>query len=104
MGNICLSIAREMRREEDKEKRRKTYERAVEFFDRALSIDPKNAYAAQGVGIAIAEDKRDLPTAVQIFSNVRETMKDATVYMNLGHVFCELKQFSRAIENVSRRH
>ena len=101
MGNICLSIAREMRREEDKDKRRKTYERAVEFFDRALSIDPKNAYAAQGVGIAIAEDKKDLATAVQIFSNVRETMKDATVYMNLGHVFCELKQFSRAIENVS---
>jgi RNA polymerase-associated protein CTR9 len=99
MGNICLSIAREMRREDEKEKRRKTYERAVEFFDRALSIDPKNAYAAQGVGIAMAEDKKDILTALQIFNNVRETLKDATVFMNLGHAYCELKQYARAIEN-----
>jgi RNA polymerase-associated protein CTR9 len=99
MGNICLTIAREMRKEEEKDTRRRMYFRAAEFFDRALSIEPHNAYAAQGVAIAVAEDRKDLASAVQIFTNVRETLKDVTVYLNLGHVFTELKQFSRAIES-----
>ncbi|KAJ9655352.1 protein required for normal CLN1 and CLN2 G1 cyclin expression [Coniosporium apollinis] len=102
MGNIYLTIAREMRKdtnEQEKEKRRKVYEKAVEFFDKALQLDPRNAYAAQGIGIAMVEDKKDFPTAVQIFTKVRETIKDPSVYLNLGHVYCELKQYSRAIEN-----
>ncbi|KAK0663701.1 Tetratricopeptide repeat protein 1 [Lasiodiplodia hormozganensis] len=101
MGNIYLAIAREMRRdtEQDKEKRRKMYQRAVEFFDKALQLDPKNAYAAQGIGIALIECNKDFAGAVQLFTKVKETMKDASVYINLGHVYCELKQYSRAIEN-----
>lgn len=102
MGNIWLAIAREMRRdtEQDKDKRRKMYEKAVEFFDKALQLDPRNAYAAQGIAIALVEDKKDFATAVQIFTKVRETMKDASVFINLGHAYCEIKQYSRAIENV----
>lgn len=101
MGNIYLTIAREMRRdtEQDKEKRRKMYQRAVEFFDKALQLDPKNAYAAQGIGIALIECNKDFAGAVQLFTKVRETIRDASVYINLGHVYCELKQYSRAIEN-----
>ncbi len=103
MGNLYLTTAREMRRDtdQDKEKRRKTYEKAVEFYDKALQLDPKNAYAAQGIAIALAEDKKDLTTAVQIFSKVRDTIRDANVFVNLGHVFAELKQYSRSIESVS---
>ncbi len=103
MGNLYLTTAREMRRDtdQDKDKRRKTYEKAVEFFDKGLQLDPRNAYAAQGIGIALVEDKKDLTTAVQIFSKVRDTLRDASVYINLGHVFAELKQYSRAIESVS---
>ncbi|KAF2714852.1 hypothetical protein K504DRAFT_486655 [Pleomassaria siparia CBS 279.74] len=101
MGNISLTIAREMRRdtEQDKEKRRKTYERAIEFFDKVLQLDPKNAYAAQGIAIALVEDKKDYNTALQIFTKVKETLKDYTVYMNLGHTFCEVKQYAKAIEH-----
>lgn len=103
MGNLYLTTAREMRRdtEQDKDKRHKTYEKAVEFFDKALQLDPRNAYAAQGVGIALVEDKKDFATAVHIFSKVKDTIRDASVYINLGHVYTELKQYSRAIENVS---
>lgn len=102
MGNLHLAYAREMRRdtEPEKEKRRKVYEKAVEFFDKALQLDPKNAYAAQGIGIAMIEDKRDFASAVQIFTKVRETVKDASVLINLGHVYCEIKQYSRAVESV----
>ncbi|CAN9221305.1 unnamed protein product [Alternaria alternata] len=101
MGNIHLAIAREMPRssEQDKEKRRKGYERAVEFFDKVLQLDPKNAYAAQGIAIALVEDKKDYSTALQIFTKVRETLKDHSVFVNLGHTYCEIRQYARAIEN-----
>lgn len=103
MGNLYLSTAREMARNTDQErdKKRKMYERSIEFFDKALQLDPRNAYAAQGIGIAMAEDKKDFAAALQIFSKVRETVKDSSVLINLGHVFCEVKQYSRAIECVS---
>ncbi|KAH7390470.1 hypothetical protein BKA66DRAFT_413451 [Pyrenochaeta sp. MPI-SDFR-AT-0127] len=101
MGNIHLTIAREMPRssEQEKEKRRKGYERAVEFFDKVLQLDPKNAYAAQGIAIALVEDKKDFSTALQIFTKVKETLKDHSVFVNLGHTYCEIKQYARAIEN-----
>ena len=104
MGNLYLIMAREMRRDtdQDKEKRRKTYEKAVEFYIKAIQLDPKNAYAAQGVAIALAEDKKDFTTAIQLFSKIKETIKDASVFINLGHVYGELKQYSRAIESVGR--
>jgi RNA polymerase-associated protein CTR9 len=103
MGNIYLLTARDMRRDTDqeKEKRRKMYEKAVEFFDKALQLDPKNAYAAQGIAIALVDDKKDYSSAVQIFSRIRDTLRDASVYLNLGHVYAELRQFSKSIENVS---
>lgn len=101
MGNLHLAVAREMPKDTDqhKERRSKTYMRAVEFFDKVLSLDPKNAFAAQGMGIAMVEEKKETSAAIQIFSKVRESIKDASVHINLGHVFCELKQFSRSIEN-----
>lgn len=103
MGNIYLLTARDMRREtdQDKEKRHKMYEKAVEFFDKALQLDPRNAYAAQGIAIALVDDKKDFSTAVQIFTRVRDTVRDASVYINLGHTYSELRQYQRSIENVS---
>lgn len=101
MGNLQLMAAREMRRDTDadRQKRSNAYARAVEFFDKALSLDPKNAYAAQGVGIALAEDKKDFKNALQIFTKVRETLQDAHVFVNLGHIYTELRQYNKAIEN-----
>lgn len=104
MGNLYLLAAREMRRdtEQDKEKRRKTYEKAVEFFDKALQLDPRNAYAAQGVAIAMVEDRKDLKGAVGVFVKVKETLsKDGHAIVNLGHCLAGLEQWGRAIENVS---
>ena len=101
MGNLHLVTAREMRREteQDKLKRSAAYSRAVEFFDKALQLDPKNAYAAQGIAIALVEDKKDYKNALQIFIKVRETIQDAHVYVNLGHIYAELRQFTKAIES-----
>lgn len=101
MGNLYLMSAREMRRETDQDKSRRssTYSRAVEFFEKALQLDPKNAYAAQGIAIALVEDRKDHKSALAIFLSVRDTVKDAQIFVNLGHIFAELKQFTKAIEN-----
>lgn len=101
MGNIYLLAGRDMPRSTDaeKDKRRKTYEKAVEFFDKALQLDPRNAYAAQGIAIALVDDKKDYSSAVQIFARVRDTIRDASVHINLGHVYAELRQYQRSIEN-----
>ncbi|CAK7228016.1 protein required for normal CLN1 and CLN2 G1 cyclin expression [Sporothrix bragantina] len=101
MGNLYLTSAREMRREteQERQKRSATYNRAVEFFDKALQLDPKNAYAAQGIAIALVEDKKDYRSALPIFLSVRDTLRDAHVYVNLGHIHAELRQFSKAIES-----
>jgi RNA polymerase-associated protein CTR9 len=104
MGNLYLHTAREMPRatESDKEKKRKTYEKAVEFFDKVLQLDPKNAYAAQGIAIAMIEDKKDLRGAVGILTKVRETLaNDGRAVVNLGHCLAGLEQWGRAIEMVS---
>ena len=103
MGNLYSVYAREMRRSTDKErdKRSGEYLRAVGYFDKVLQLDSRNAYAAQGIAIALVEDKRDLTSAVQLFSKVKDTVRDSSVNINLGHVFCDLKQFTRSIENVS---
>ncbi|GFP53988.1 hypothetical protein ACSS6W_001624 [Trichoderma asperelloides] len=101
MGNLYLLQAREMRREteQDKQKRSAIYCKAVEFFEKALSLDPKNAYAAQGIAIALVEDRKDFKTALTIFNKIRDTVKDSHLYVNLGHIYAELKQFTKAIEH-----
>ena len=101
MGNLYLTTAREMRRGTDSErqKRSKMYEKAVEFYDKALQLDPQNAYAAQGIAIAIIEDKKELSSGLSIFSKIKNTLRDSSVCVNLGHAFADLKQFSRSIES-----
>ena len=101
MGNIYLLNARDMPRasEQEKDKRRKMYEKAVEFFDKALQLDPKNAYAAQGIAIALVDDRREFQQAVQIFTKVKDSIRDTSVFVNLGHVHAELKQYQKSIEN-----
>ncbi|PFH61344.1 hypothetical protein XA68_17593 [Ophiocordyceps unilateralis] len=101
MGNLYLMQAREMRREttQEKQKRSAIYCKAVEFFEKALSLDPKNGYAAQGIAIALVEDRKDLKSALPVFNKVRETIRDSHLFVNLGHVYSELKQYSKAIEN-----
>ncbi|ODV92203.1 hypothetical protein CANCADRAFT_16634, partial [Tortispora caseinolytica NRRL Y-17796] len=100
MGNILLQAAREFRPKSDSDvqKQSKLYGKAVECFDKALQYDSKNVYAAQGIAIAMAEHKRSFNSALAILTKVRETVKDSSVYVCLGHVLTEMKQYGRAIE------
>ena len=101
MGNVHLTIARDMPRTTDAErdKRSRMYSKAYEFFEKAIQLDPRNAYAAQGVAIALCDDKRNYSEAVQIFTKVKDAIRDPSVFTNLGHVMTELRQYQRGIDN-----
>ncbi|CAG84034.1 hypothetical protein B0I72DRAFT_135047 [Yarrowia lipolytica] len=100
-GNWYLTKARSIKpkNNSDVEKKNKNYFKAAEFFSKALALDPKCAYAAQGVAVIFAETNRaDL--AINIFKRVRETITDdISVFVNLGHCFFDLKQYDKAIQS-----
>lgn len=99
LGNLYVTAAREVRTSKpgDQEKKDKLYFKAAEFFDKALQIDPANAYAAQGIAIIFAETKR-AELALHIFGKIRESIGDISIYINLGHCLAELRQFVKSIE------
>lgn len=99
--------------------RTKSYMRAAEYYDKALSLDPECSFAAQGFAIAIAEDALTVPgsaaaasrdeartrvanarQALSVFQRVRETISDGSVYINMGHCYYANDEFERAIESV----
>jgi RNA polymerase-associated protein CTR9 len=99
-------------------KRRRDFERAVELYEKALSLDSMCAIAAQGLAIATAEDAlgnfgqgedqrqrlSDAREAIDIFAKVRETIADGSVYSNMGHCYYTRDEFDRAIESVCFAH
>lgn len=98
--------------------RKQTFMRAAEMYERALSLDPTCAVAAQGLAIIIAEDAlgsfgatgnhpsdphvraKNARDALDIFTKVRESIPDGSVYANMGHCYYARDEFERAIECV----
>lgn len=104
--------------------RRLGFQRAAEFYTKALYIDPTCAFAAQGLAIVTAEDAlgilggslgqpghdeaakrvKNARDALDIFAKVRESIDDGSVYANMGHCYYASDDFDRAIESVSPQH
>lgn len=100
IGNMYLTVARSLKinSSNDVKKKEWTYYKAAESFERALQVDKYNAYAAQGVAIIFAETKQS-DKALQIFSKIRETLNDVSIYVNMGDCLVDLRQYSKAIES-----
>lgn len=98
LANIYCIMARDIKGSDQDEKKQKYYIRAVELFAKVLSVDPKNVYAAQGLAIAFIENK-ELLKGLDILRKIRDSLNDISVYLNLGHVCVELKEYGKAIEN-----
>ena len=98
LANIYCAMARDLKGAKEDEKRRKYFIRAIELYTKALSIDPKNVFAAQGLGIVYIENKEQAK-GLEILRKVRDSLNDISVYLNLGHVLTDVKQFSKAIES-----
>jgi RNA polymerase-associated protein CTR9 len=119
-GFIMYQQARETRdtSTEGLKTRRRNFERSIEFYEKALSLDPTCAIAAQGLAIVTAEDvigsfntpsapedssqrSKQAREALDVFTKVRETIVDGSVYANMGHCYYARDEFDRAIESVS---
>ncbi|PPQ73427.1 hypothetical protein CVT24_008133 [Panaeolus cyanescens] len=121
-GSILYHQARESRDASPKgiEERKRNFQRAAEFYEKALSLDPTVAFAAQGLAIVAAEDalgtmggafsrtpapdegqKRILNAseALEVLAKVRESIHDGSVYLNIGHCHYARDEFDRAIES-----
>jgi len=108
--------------------RQARFTRSAEFFDKALQLDPMCAVAAQGLAIALAEGnlgnnvdpsssstsststtptpqdsqaarQRNARDALLILTKVKESINDASVYVNLGHCHLSRDEFEKASEN-----
>ncbi|GMG55724.1 unnamed protein product [Ambrosiozyma monospora] len=95
LGNIYCSLAREIK---DTTKKDQYYTRAAQLYQKTLTIDSHNAFAAQGVANIFA-DKKQSGLALEIYRKVRDAAHDVTTYLNLGHCLLEVKQFAKAIES-----
>jgi RNA polymerase-associated protein CTR9 len=121
-GWIMYHQARESRDTSTKgmDERRRGFQRAAEFYEKALQLDAMCAFAAQGLAIITAEDAlgtlsggapsadegqrrmKDARDALEVFAKVRESMSDGSVYFNMGHCYYARDEFDRAIESVRR--
>ncbi|ETN86737.1 hypothetical protein NECAME_16162, partial [Necator americanus] len=65
-------------------------DRALQMFGKALKIEPKNIWAANGIGCVLAS-KAMWQDARDIFAQVREaTSEFEDVWINIAHVYIEL--------------
>lgn len=98
LANIYCVMAKDLKGAKEDEKRRKYFVRAIELYTKVLSIDPKNVFAAQGLGIVYIENKEQTK-GLDILRKIRDSLNDISVFLNLGHVLTDLKQYSKAIES-----
>ncbi|KAG9511169.1 putative phospholipid-transporting ATPase IM [Fragariocoptes setiger] len=96
VGNIWLQNIYQVSR--DKEKVKKHRDRALQFYKAALRQDPKNIWAACGVGCVLA-NKGLLNEARDVFSQVREATADfPDVWINIAHIYVEQSQYVAAVQ------
>lgn len=94
MGNIYMSNL--------DERLRKNLGTSIGFYKKSLQIQPSNVYAANGVGIYLAESGH-LDGAKQIFSKVREAQPELPdAWINLAHIYMAEEKYPEAIQLYAR--
>ncbi|KAA0194226.1 RNA polymerase-associated protein CTR9, partial [Fasciolopsis buskii] len=96
LGNIWLTTLHHPIR--DKDKRKRHQDRALSFYKAVLCADPRNIWAAHGIGCVLAH-KGFVNEARDVFAQVREaTAEFADVWINIAHIYVEQKQYTAAIQ------
>lgn len=95
-GNYFLQCVHQPNRDKNKDK--EFLSRALKTFNEVLRLDPKNIWAANGIGSVLAH-KSYFIEARDIFAQVREATADfADVWLNIAHIYVEQKQYMSAIQ------
>lgn len=98
LGNVWLQTLHQPTKEKEKEKRHQ--ERALSLYKQVLRLDPRNIWAANGIGCVLAY-KNYIPEARDVFAQVREATADfPDVWLNIAHIYVEQKQYVAAIQMV----
>lgn len=96
IGNVWLQSQYQPIRDKDKLNQQRG--RALSFFAAALKHDPKNIYAANGIGCLFAV-KGMFNEARDVFSQVREATADfPDVWINIAHIYVEQRQYASAVQ------
>lgn len=101
LANLYVTIGRDTKRSsspKEQDKSRQSFIKAIQLFQKVLQVDPYNVFAAQGLSIIFAENKRYGP-ALEILRKVRDSLDNESVHINLGHCLLEMQEFAKAIEN-----
>lgn len=118
LGWLHFTLGREAKSPQDVAERSKQYLRSAEAYERALSLDPTNAVAAQGLAIALAEDTltpkaqqvaqgstdevknrmRLAGHALQVLGRIKDSLPEGAVNVNIGHCYFIRGEEERAIE------
>jgi len=102
LGNVWLQTLYQSSK--DKEKERRHQDRAIQMYRQALKVDANNIYAANGIGCVLAH-KGYTNEARDVFSQVRESTADfSDVWINIAHIYVELKQYVNAIQMYENCH
>ncbi|KAJ0403615.1 hypothetical protein ATCC90586_008768 [Pythium insidiosum] len=92
MGNIYMSNLGE------KLRYAKNMTLSEGYYKKTMQLQPKNIYAANGLGIMMAE-KGNFELAKQIFSQVREASPDMPdAWINLAHIYIAEERYAEAIQ------
>jgi len=115
LGWLHFTLGREAKSSSELAERPKQYLRSAEAYERALTLDPKSAVAAQGLAIALAEDTLtpgavDDPKikaklaghALGIFSRINDCLLDGSGNINMGHCHFTRGDEEKAIQAVCR--
>ncbi|CAI5445475.1 unnamed protein product [Caenorhabditis angaria] len=96
LGNVWLEQLMNPGRKKEDEK--KYMDRALQMYQKALKIQPKNMLAANGIGCVLAF-KKAFMDARDVFSQVREaTSEYFDVWINIAHVYMEKEQYMAAVQ------
>nr|XP_042900855.1 RNA polymerase-associated protein CTR9 homolog isoform X3 [Parasteatoda tepidariorum] len=96
IANIWLQTLHQPSRDKEKEKRHQ--DRALNMYTGVLKIDPRNIWAANGIGAVLAH-KGYITEARDCFAQVREATADfCDVWLNIAHIYVEQRQYVAAIQ------
>lgn len=96
MGNTYLRRAEALPKS-DPSTRFRAFARAADFYTKALQLDARCAYAAQGLAIVLVDTKH-AAQALPVFARCRETLATPQALVNTAHCHVELGEYKRAAE------
>ena len=95
LANLYTTIARDSHK--DAQKSAQSHLKAIQLYQKVLQIDPLNVFAAQGLAVVFAEQRRMGP-ALEILRKVRDSIKNEDVHINLANCLLEMNEYAKAIE------